>query len=186
MNAIKHYKEALRIIPNYLSALNNLGMVYYTFYNQPDSALPYLRKAISIDTLYVEAYFNLATCLAALKQFDESEKMYLKTISIDPKFINTYYSLTNLYSTQKKYNEILKLNQDGINRGIKSDMLYINIGNVYFMNNDTIKAVPFFEKGIAITPNNRRLNSFLAQYYQEKGNMKKASYYYDLMAASGK
>ena len=84
MNAEKHYLEAIRIIPNYISVLNNLGMVYYTFYNQPDVGIPY------------------------------------------------------------------------------------------------------FEKALELTPDNKKLASFIAQYYQDQGNLKKANFYYDLMSKSSK
>ncbi len=185
-NAIKHYQEALRIIPNYISCLNNLGMVYYTYYNKAEEGIPYLKKAIQLKPDYVEAYFNLATCHLALKHYDEAEKMYLESIKLNPKFINTYYPLSNLYLEKKQFDKILELNQNAINIGIKSDILYINMGNAYFIKGDTLSAVPFFEKGIELTPGNRKLNSFLAQFFQEKGNFKKASYYYDLMSRSGK
>lgn len=185
-NAIKHYKEALRIIPNYISCLNNLGMVYYSYYNKPEEGIPYLKKAILLKPDYVEAYFNLATCQIALKQNDEAEKMYLKSIELNPKFLNSYYPLSNLYLGGKQYDKILKLNQNAIDIGLKSDILFINMGNAYFIKGDTLNAVPFFEKGIELTPNNRKLNSFLAQFYQKNGDFKKASFYYDLMSKSAK
>ena len=119
-------------------------------------------------------------------QYDDAEKMYLKTIEINPKFMNTYYPLSNMYLERKQYDKILKLNQNAIDIGLKSDMLYINMGNAYFMKSDTLNAVPYFEKAIALMPNNRKLNSFLAQYYQEKGDLTKASLYYDQMAKSVK
>ena len=81
-NAIKYYKESLRILPDYVTSLNNLGMVYYTYYNKPLDAIPYLEKAIGLDTTYTEAYFNLATCYAATKEYYKAELYYLKVIAM--------------------------------------------------------------------------------------------------------
>ncbi|MCW3086383.1 MAG: tetratricopeptide repeat protein [Bacteroidetes bacterium] len=184
LEAEEHYKEALRIIPNYISAHNNLGMVYYTYMGAPDKAIPELTRAVQLDTNYVEAYFNLASCYAALKQYDQAEKLYKKTIRLDPKFMNSYSSLSNMYAMNREFDKILRLNQRAIDRGIKSDVMYINIGNVYFMNGDTLKALPYLEKAIEFNANNKNLNGFLANYYQTKGNNQKASYYYDLMSRS--
>jgi Tfp pilus assembly protein PilF len=183
-NAVKYYGESIRIIPTYASSLNNLGMLYYTYYNKPEVSIPYLKKAISLDTNYVEAYFNLATCEAKTNNKVEAERLYLKLISIDPKFMEVYSSLSAMYAEDKKYNKILELNQNAIKKGIVGDVLQINIGNVYFMQGDTVNALPFLEKGVELNPNNRFLNSFLANYFKDKGDLEKANHYYDLMGSS--
>lgn len=183
-DAEKYYLESLRIIPHYISSLNNLGMVYYSYFNQPEKAIPYLKKAISLDTNYVEAYFNLATCEAKSNKKDEAKKHYLKTLKLNPEFFETYYSLSSLYAEEKCYDKVIELNQNAINKGLKSPMLHINIGNVYFMQGDTTGAIPHFEACIALAPNNRKLDSFLANYFKDKGDLEKANYYYDLMAKS--
>lgn len=185
-NALEHYKESIRIIPDYISSHNNVGMVYYSYYKKPAEAIPYLKRAIELDTNYVEAYFNLATSEAALGNYDLGEKYYLKTIELNPEFVNAYYSLSSVYAQQKKFDKILIINEEAIKKGVRSDIPYVNIGNVYFMQKDTVKAVPYLEKGIELNPNNRQLNSFLADYYKNKGDLNKANHYYDLMGRSSK
>jgi tetratricopeptide (TPR) repeat protein len=183
-NAVKFYQESLRIIPNYISSLNNLGMIYYSFYNQPQNAIPYLKKAISLDTNYVEAYFNLATCEAKSGQKETAEIHYLKTIEIDPDFINTYNALSSMYAEDKEYEKILELNRSGIEKGILSDMLHINMGNVYFIMGDTINGITCLAKGVEANPKNRQLGTFLANYYRSKGDLNKFNYYFELVAKS--
>ncbi len=238
-NAIKYYKESLRILPDYVTSLNNLGMVYYTYYNKPLDAMPYLEKAIKLDTSYTEAYFNLATCLAAVKEYEKAEKLYLKVIAMydqsfvlqksteivlvqlkkeietaskgemaklkrayrivdrlsrekmkyDEKsieYINSYYSLSNMYAINKQFDKIIQLNSGAIEKDLKSDVPYINIGNVYFMKGDTLKALPYLEKAITLNWNNRFLNTFLSDYYKRGGDDKKSTYYYNLMTKSSK
>lgn len=185
-NAEKYYLESIRIIPEYISSLNNLGMIYYTYYNQPEKAIIYLKKAILLDTNYVEAYFNLATCEAKMKNYVGAEKYYLKTIELDPNFVSTYFSLSAMYAEEKKYEEIIKLNQSAIDKGIKADVLHVNIGNVYFMRGDTLSAIPYFEDCIKLNSNNKFLNTFLANYFKEKGDLEKANMYYDLMGKSSR
>ena len=114
----------------------------------------------------------------------DAKKHFLKSLEIDPNFISTYYSLSSMLAEQKKYDEILELNQKAINKGIKADVIYVNIGNVYFMKGDTISALPYFEQCIQLNSNNKFLNSFLANYYKEKGDLEKANKYYDLMGKS--
>lgn len=184
LEAEEHYLESLRIIPDYISSHNNLGMLYYTYLNSPDKALVHLEKALELDPNYVEAYFNAATAYASLGQFDKAEKYYLKSIEINPDFVNTYLSLSNIYASQKRFDKIIKLNQPAIDRGVKSDIPYINMGNVYFLNGDTLKALPYLEKAIFYNPNNKGVNSFLSDYYRAKGDQQKSAYYRKLLLNS--
>lgn len=180
----KHYKESIRIIPDYTSSHNNLGMVYYMYLKNNEKAVQHLTRAIELDTAYVEAHFNLATAYATLKQYDKAEKFYLRSIELNPNFTNSYLSLSNLYAMNKEYDKIISLNQKAIDKQIKTDVIYINIGNVYFMNGDTLKALPYLETAISYNPNNRGVNSFLANYYQLKGNTEKSAYYRKLESRS--
>jgi len=57
-----------------------------------------------------------------------------------------------------------------------SDLPYINLGNYYYVNGETQKAVQFFEKAVekgtgAVT------GQFLADYYGKQGDQAKAAYY---------
>lgn len=179
--AIKHYKESLRILPNYITSLNNLGMCYLSFANKPLEAIPYLEKAVALDTVYAEAYFNLATCNAALKNYDVAEKQYLNVLMLKPDFVPCYESLSRLYAFLKKDEKILELNKNAIKNGLYSDVPYINIGNVYFMRGDTLAALPYLEKAVSITPNNKGVNSFLFNYFSKIGNTTKAEVYRRLL-----
>ena len=76
------------------------------------------------------------------------------------------------------------MNQGAINKGIKADVLYVNVGNVYIMKGDTLGSLPYFEECIKLNSNNKLLNSFLANYFKEKGDLEKANKYYDLMGSS--
>jgi len=182
--AEEHYLESLRIIPNYISSLNNLGMVYYTFMNSPEKAIPLLEKAVKLDPDYVEAYYNLASSYAATKRYDQAEKAYIRSIELSPTFTASYTSLSNMYAYNKQYDKIISFNQQWIDKGVNIDAMYINIGNVYFMQGDTLKSLPYLEKAIEINGNNRTLNSFLGTYYQGKGDARKSAYYFDLMNRS--
>ena len=119
-----------------------------------------------------------------MKNYDAAEKHYLKSVEKDPNFVSTYFSLSAMYAEEKKYDEIIKLNQSAIDKGVKADVLYVNIGNVYFVKGDTLSAIPYFQECIKLNSNNKSLNTFLANYFKEKGDLEKANMYYDLMGNS--
>jgi tetratricopeptide (TPR) repeat protein len=184
-DAVAHYRESIRIIPDYITSHNNLGMVYLSFYQRPDLAMPHLKKAILLDTNYVEAYFNLASCEAAVKQYDSAERHFQKTLELNPDFTNAYTSLSSLYAMDKQYDKILLLNEKAIEKGVRSDVPYINIGNAYIMKGDTLKAVPYLEKAVGYNPRNPELNRFLAGFYERRGDWNKADYYNKIDGQSG-
>ena len=180
-NAEKYYLKSIEILPDYISSLNNLGMIYFSYFNNPEKAIPYLKKAISLDSNYVEAYFNLATCEVKLGQTKIAEKHYLKTLEIDPSFMNSYNVLSTMYAKDKEYDKILDLNRSGLDHGVNSDLFHINMGNVYFIKGDTLKGISCFVKAVDANSNNKKLNTFLANYYKINGEIEKSEYYYNLM-----
>src|SRR5207249_1071280 len=61
--AMMQYGKALRVYPEYLSALGDLGTIYI-LYNQPQSALTFLRRAQQIDEGNVIISLNIAIALS--------------------------------------------------------------------------------------------------------------------------
>lgn len=55
------FSRALEIYPEYTTMQNNLGMIYFSYYNQPDIAFGYFEKAVELDSNYAQALFNLGT-----------------------------------------------------------------------------------------------------------------------------
>lgn len=158
-NAIKHYKESLRILPDYVTSLNNIGMVYYTYYNKPIDAIPYLEKAIKLDSTYTEAYFNLATCYAALKNYSIAEKYYLKVIEMyDDAFKmqkkldvamkqaniiqnNKSYDKTTVKRAYKLLNKLSKEYMTYDNKSIEFVNSYYSLSNMYAFNKEYDKII---------------------------------------------
>lgn len=181
-----HYQESLRLLPNYITSLNNIGMLYSSYFGQPGKSIPYLKKAIQLDTNYVEAYFNLASCQAGIGNFKGAEKHYKKAIEKDPTFKNAYSALAALMAKDKRFDDVITFNKQALEKGFQDEVVYINIGNAYYLKGDTLSAVPFLEQAIQKNQNNRNLNGFLAEFYKKKGDLTKANYYYDLMSRSQK
>ncbi|MFI5202928.1 MAG: hypothetical protein ACHQF2_00410 [Flavobacteriales bacterium] len=60
-SAIRCFRNAIKIFPNYVAVNNNLGMVYFTYKNMVDSAEYYIDKAIQLKGDYLQAHYNMAT-----------------------------------------------------------------------------------------------------------------------------
>ena len=85
--AVKYYKEALSLNPQYYEVYNNIGFIITVAYNdlkKPNVAIKYLNKAIQIFPDYAEAYNNIGNTQKELGNISEAIENYKKAISINP------------------------------------------------------------------------------------------------------
>ncbi|MCP4348787.1 MAG: tetratricopeptide repeat protein, partial [Desulfobacterales bacterium] len=105
--AIKQYRKAIEIDPNYAYAYNGLGSAYDDLENYEEAIKQY-KKAIEIDPNDATYYSNLGNTFKNQKNYEEAIKQYKKAIEIDPNDANVYSLLGILYYEQKKYEEAIK------------------------------------------------------------------------------
>ena len=97
--AVKHFKKALEIKPDYAPAINNLGTAYIKK-KEWDTAIRYF-KEVSENLLYATPHFalsNLGWAYYNKKEYALAEKFYLKALEISPKFINALVGLGKTYT----------------------------------------------------------------------------------------
>jgi hypothetical protein len=179
-NAVMHYQESIRIIPDYITSLNNLGMAEITYYQNFSGAEQLLLKAVKLDTNYVQAYFNLALTKLGMKDTLSAETNLKKAIFHDDRFFPSYRILSNLYLAKNDHEAVKALNLNAIEKGIISDVLFINMANMCMKNKDTTAAVSYLEKALAVNSDNSNIVKFVGDYYTMKGDFTKANYYYNI------
>jgi protein O-mannosyl-transferase len=99
--AIEQYQLALRIEPEHLGILNNLGIAHLQL-QQPDHALPYLGQAVSIDPQNADSVFNLATAFLRVDRLGEAERMFGVALRLRPGSPEFHRGLADLYLKQEK------------------------------------------------------------------------------------
>lgn len=62
-----------------------------------DSSIVYHKKALTLDSSYVEAWVNLGIVYRQTSDYDEAEKCYLKAESLNPDYPELHASLGALY-----------------------------------------------------------------------------------------
>ncbi|SPE28268.1 Tetratricopeptide TPR_2 repeat protein [Candidatus Sulfopaludibacter sp. SbA3] len=85
-NARKSYEQALKLKPDYVEAMNNLGTIYYaqrsfrraiSWYNKALKLAPNEPKSASV-------YMNLGTAEFARKRYEQATAAYQTALKIDP------------------------------------------------------------------------------------------------------
>jgi tetratricopeptide (TPR) repeat protein len=85
-NARKSYERAVKLKPDYVEAINNLGTIYYAK-KSFRRAIGYYRRALRIApeaSRSASIYMNLGTALFARKQYDQATEAYQTALRIDP------------------------------------------------------------------------------------------------------
>ncbi|MCR4580758.1 MAG: tetratricopeptide repeat protein [Treponema sp.] len=75
------YLRAISIEERYVRALYGLGVLYVFELDEPEKAIPYLERAISVETRNIDAMFVLARAYYSSYEFEKSAEVYDKIIA---------------------------------------------------------------------------------------------------------
>ncbi|XP_043927170.1 protein O-mannosyl-transferase TMTC4 [Protopterus annectens] len=104
--AINYYREAVRLNPSYVHAMNNLGNILKER-NELQEAEYLLSKAVTIQPDFAAAWMNLGIVQNSLKRFEEAEKSYWTAIRHRKKYPDCYYNLGRLYADLNRHVDAL-------------------------------------------------------------------------------
>ncbi|KAM4558470.1 protein O-mannosyl-transferase TMTC4 isoform 2-T3 [Odontesthes bonariensis] len=104
--AVGYYREAVRLHPTYVHAMNNLGNILKEK-NELIEAEQLLSKAVSIQPDFAAAWMNLGIVQNSLQKFEEAEQSYWNAIRFRRKYPDCYYNLGRLYADQNRHVDAL-------------------------------------------------------------------------------
>lgn len=96
--AIRQYKQAMRLDPKSAEAHDKLGEVYLDR-DMIDKAIKEFEKAIKLDTNYADAYRHLGYCYEQKGWLTKARQAYEKSLEIKPQYM-TKSALENLEITE--------------------------------------------------------------------------------------
>ncbi|KAG7467091.1 hypothetical protein MATL_G00149650 [Megalops atlanticus] len=104
--AIKYYREAVRLNPKYVHAMNNLGNILKER-NELVEAEELLSKAVQIQPDFAAAWMNLGIVQNSLQKFGDAEQSYWNAIKFRRKYPDCYYNLGRLYADLNRHVDAL-------------------------------------------------------------------------------
>jgi tetratricopeptide (TPR) repeat protein len=104
--AIKFYKKAVKIDPNFAFAYDNLGVVYRKT-KQYDKALEAYAKSIKIIPTNSTPIMNSAVVYIHQRKYDKAIEMYQKLIEIDDTDPESFYGIGHAQTLKGDYEEAL-------------------------------------------------------------------------------
>ncbi len=204
--AEKRYNKALELDSTFYSAWLNLGSIYskihgnqarirYMAYSKrgekekarksKDEMLDYFKKAHYYFNQALKykpehtsglIYYDIANAYELQEIYDSAERYYKKAIAIDSTFIISRSKLANIYFREGAFQKALDENKIIMKMEPEADVPYINMGNYYVMFGDTLTAIKYYNKAIALGTR-PEAGIFLYNYYNSKGDKQKAEFY---------
>ncbi|MDR2754349.1 MAG: tetratricopeptide repeat protein [Planctomycetaceae bacterium] len=115
-----------------------------------DEAEKYLKKAIQLDPLFVDAMDHLGLVYRRQNRLDDAKEIYLKSITINDKNLVSYQNLAIVYRLQNKLDEAFELYIKMIRIDENNPEPYYGIGELFFITADYEKALAFFDKALEL------------------------------------
>ncbi len=90
------YEEALKINPNHLGTLSNLGVVYYQT-GDLDKAITNFKKVLSIDSQDAATHYLYGATLLQKGSYGEAEQRFEDALAIQPDLPEAHFGMGTLY-----------------------------------------------------------------------------------------
>jgi tetratricopeptide (TPR) repeat protein len=150
--AERAWLDALRMEPEDVAALSNLGSVYSSMGRQ-EEAVAQFRKALAADPENYKTRSNLGVALARLGQTDEALGHLRKSLELNPGEVQTYTALGTVLSNLERYAEAREVLEQALELDpLSADSLNI-LGGILARSGDFPGAIARFEKALGIDPN---------------------------------
>jgi len=118
LNYMEYSKKRLAENPKDVKALCDIGLAYFKFMNDAESAIPYLLKAKDIDETYPRSYILLGEIYVSLKKYEEAIPLYEKLLELEPeRKADNYYYLGQLYQALNQKEKAISAFEEALKFG---------------------------------------------------------------------
>jgi Flp pilus assembly protein TadD len=148
--AEQHYRQALRLQPNFQNALKNLGLLLQE--TEPEAALPPLQQAVDIDPTDIGALTGLGNVYKALEDFERAETCYQQALSINPKYVNALHNLALCYKLNEKLDLAIACYEQALLLAPDSAEVHYNYANALFETGAHAQAESAYLASVAKNP----------------------------------
>jgi len=175
--AIFHYKEAVRIHPNYVTALCNLGL---TLYHKGDyeEAVSYFTKALNINPQKTDIRMDLANIFFLQAKPEKAISQYREILKTDYENANAHYNLACMLYAQKKINQAEHHYMETLRINPNHEKAHYDLGSIMLKQGNLKVALTHFAEAIKIKPDYVQSYNKLGIILLRQGKFKKANVFF--------
>jgi len=151
--AVKHYKKALDLNPDYSIARNNLGNVYMDQKKWDEAIACY--ETVTKDLVYTTPYFplsNLGWAYYNKKDYGLAEKYYLDALNLEPRFLLAMLGLGRTYIASGRTSDAIGVLEKAAEAYPQTPEIYLDLAEAYKASKDNRKALASYRKVIELSP----------------------------------
>jgi tetratricopeptide (TPR) repeat protein len=175
--AISHYREALRINPNYVTSLTNLGIALVDKGNY-DEAVSCFTKVLEIDPQNTDARMNLANVFFEQEKSEKAISMYREILKTDPEDADTHYNIACVLSSEGKINKAVLHYKETIRINPRYSKAHYNLGNILLSQGKIAEAFYHFAMVIQFKPDFVQAYNKLGVILCRQGKFNKAGVFF--------
>jgi tetratricopeptide (TPR) repeat protein len=149
--AIKHYKEALRINPGYASVHTNLGIELYR-QGKVDEALDHYSEALKINPDFENAHIQLGIAWAGIGRIPDAIHHYSEALRINPTSTEAHNNLGNIFLKQGRMDAAMRHYARAIKIDSEYAAAYNNMGVVMLQLGKIDRAIVLFKEAVRVDP----------------------------------
>jgi protein O-mannosyl-transferase len=149
--AVGHYREALRIKPDYEEAYLKLGNIL-TQQGKTDEALAHYRTILQFKPDYAGAYNNIGALLAGQGRLDEAVAHYENALKYNPDFADAHLNLGNVLTGRGRQEEAVAQYEAALRLEPRSAKAHNNLGVALARLGRNNEAVAHLQQALKIDP----------------------------------
>ena len=175
--AVKHYREAVRIDPGYAQAQVNLGAALAA-QGKLEEAAGYWLQALRIDPNFTEARNGLGAALAAQGRLDEAIQQWLEALKIDPGFAPAHNNIGAVLDRQGKFEEAMQHYRAALKINPDYGKARYNLGLDLAEHGDPGQAAEYFREALRMDPDSASIHHSLGNALHRQGQLGQAALQY--------
>ena len=166
--AAPHLREAVRIWPDYVSALVNLGFVLRKLGNSPE-AISFYERALALDQPSVQARWQLGETLEEVGKPDEALPQFEEAIKLAPRDTLLRIGYGVRLARRGKMSEATDQFLEAVLRDPDNALAHNNLGLAFLMTGQAQRALEEFTVAYRLKPNLPNIQENLRRSLEQAG-----------------
>jgi tetratricopeptide (TPR) repeat protein len=171
--AIRHYREAIRINPQYADAHYNLANTFARQGRNDEAAAEY-SEALRIDPGHRNASLGMANLLAGQGKGERAAAYYAEALERNPEDAEAHYNLGVILARQGKTDEAVSHYEDAIRIDPDYAEAHNNLGMLFLERGEIDEAISHLTEALRIKPNYAKAHYNLGMALANRGELDEA------------
>ena len=150
--AISHFREAVRLAPDYADAHYNLGLALSRVPARQAEAVGHYEAALSLRPDNFDAHENLGNALVALGRIPEAVGQYEVALRLRPDDVKAHYNLGSALSSLGRTAEAAAQFEEALHLRPDYPEAHYSLGNAFDSLGRTSDAISQFEEAVRLKP----------------------------------